>query len=262
MALQAYVDDSKTGEEVLVLAGYIAPADRWQQFSLEWDFLLKESPTWVEFKMKHAIRYPARSERFYRLVERYAVAFVVCLIEIRALRQLFEEMELPPLFTNPYNFAFRAITDATYQELHLLNIHDKVEFIFDKRGEEKFVQSGWDFYERTIPAEQRARIVGIPKFQESVDVLPLQAAEIIAWNTRKHWLKHRNISDPIELPWPELRQIPGHKVHWNYDAIRPNLERLRALFLELGLVPRPRWTVTKKVTFSFGRGPSDSGFGQ
>lgn len=262
MLLQAFVDDSKTREEVLVLAGYVAPFAEWEKFTEEWHALLNEPPVWPEFKMRRAIRHPERSERFFRVVEKYALAFVVCLVEIGPLRRLCDELGLHDFFRNPYHFGLRAITDATYQELHLLGFKDgdQVEFIFDKRGEQKFMDIAWPYYEATIPEEQRSRIFGKPRFEKSDDVLPLQAAEIIAWNAREHWLKHGNIASDIEMPWKTARAIPGHKVHWNYEGMRPNLVRLRHLLIRLGAMPPPPAYRVKSVsvTFSYEPGPGRS----
>ena len=159
MLFQAFIDDSKTGEEVLVLAGYVAPFSEWEKFTEEWYALLNEPKPWPRFKMSRAIRHPERSERFFRVVEKYAVAYIVCVVEIEPLRRLCDELGLHDYFRNPYHFGFRAITDATYQELHKLGFSDgdQVEFIFDRRGEQRFIDIGWPYYEASIPEEQRRR---------------------------------------------------------------------------------------------------------
>jgi hypothetical protein len=255
MVLQAYIDDSKTREDVLVLAGYLAPWEKWARFSVEWDLLMKEFPAWDEFKMKKAIRLPDRGERFYRLVEKYVTAFVVCVVDIQALRRLCDELGLDDFHRNPYHYGFRALTDVTYQQLHLLGLDDdKIEFICDKRGEQKFIDLGWSWYEASIAEEIRLRIAGKPRFEDSVEFRPLQAAEIIAWNARKHWLKHGHVDDPIELPWPQKRPIPGHKVCWDYKGIKPNLERIRDVLKDLEAIPIGKPSgfsiVIMKITFS------------
>lgn len=58
MALQAFIDDSgsdRTGK-VFVLAGYIAPASRWNSFSFQWEEICARPPVIPDFKMAHAWR--------------------------------------------------------------------------------------------------------------------------------------------------------------------------------------------------------------
>ena len=57
MALQAFIDDSgsdRTGK-VFVLAGYIAPASRWNSFSFQWEEICARHPATPDFKMTGAL---------------------------------------------------------------------------------------------------------------------------------------------------------------------------------------------------------------
>jgi hypothetical protein len=242
--LQAFVDDSKAREDVLVLAGYIANLDQWKCFSIEWDALLKEPTPWDEFKMKVAARHPQRSEKFYRLVEKYALAYIACIVEIEPLRRVCAELGIDraglgnPFLTNPYNLAFKLIMDATYRELARVRLNGSLEFIFDDRGEEKHVRNAWEFFLLGLSEDARRRVAAEPKFEKSHEVLPLQAAEIIAWHARKHWIKHRKFEGDVELSWPVQRPVLGHLVHWDYEEIKSQLVRVREL-LQNGVILMP-----------------------
>jgi hypothetical protein len=50
LALQAFIDDSRSEGAILVLSGYIADAASWAKFSDEWQELL-DGLRWDEFKM-------------------------------------------------------------------------------------------------------------------------------------------------------------------------------------------------------------------
>jgi len=67
------VDDS--GSEglgpVFVLAGYVAPAETWQRFSIDWRAIMDEHPTISHFKMKEANSF--RGEFFGWQVEEQSV---------------------------------------------------------------------------------------------------------------------------------------------------------------------------------------------
>ena len=264
--LQAFIDDSKTGEDVLVLAGYIARFDQWARFSIEWDALLNEYPCWDEFKMKHAVRHPIRSEKFYRLIEKYALAYIACIIEIEPLRRICAELGIDraglgdPFLTNPYNYAFKAILGATYRELERVQLNEPLEFIFDDRGEKKHVKNAWNFFLRGLSEGVRPRASIKPRFEKSHEVLPLQAAEIIAWHVREHWIKHRKFEGDVELSWPVQRPVLGHLVHWDYGAIKPNFVSLRELLIRIGMIQRSPFPITQlNVTFSFIPNFLDSG---
>jgi hypothetical protein len=73
-----------------------------------------------------------------------------------------------------------------------------------------------------------------PKFEKSIEVKPLQSAEIIAWHAREHWVKHQKFDGGIELLWKDPDPIKGHLVHWDYDALKPNMESLRDLLASIG----------------------------
>lgn len=167
MVLQAYIDDSKTGEEILVLAGYVADFRRWEKFSIQWGALLKEYPQWNEFKMKRAIGDKARAERFYRVVEENVAVYLSCAVEIAPLRRLCQELGLPSYFENPYNFAFKAIAGASFMELGRNGLKHPIEFIFDERGEGKAVRSAWEYLGVNMSEEARHLIHSNPRFEKS-----------------------------------------------------------------------------------------------
>src|SRR5262245_7822415 len=259
--LQAHIDDSKTREDVLVLAGYIAHSKRWEEFSIEWQKLLDEHPPWEEFKMARAASHLPRDEKLYRVVEDHAAGDVAEVVEIGPLRQLCNELGLcdplfERLFTNPYNFAIKAILAATFRELASVGLKHPIEFIFDRRGESGRILDNWDHFLAGMPDEALPIIYGEPRFEKSSDVLPLQSAEIIAWHVREHWLKHRKFEEGIiPLSWPQAKPVHGHLVHWDYEALKPNLESQRRRLERMGVLPqRPIPIVEVKFTFSYAPG--------
>jgi len=233
--LQAFIDDSKQQEDVLVLAGYIAHPLRWAQLSIEWQKLLDENPRWNEFKMNRAAGRPERARRFYQVVKGHVAAYVACVVEIAPLRRLCAELGLvDPISNNPYNFAIKAILDATYSELARVGQKRPIEFIFDERGEKVHVRSAWEFFLLGRSPEARRLIPAEPRFEDSRKVLPLQTAEIIAWHARRHWIKHKSFEGDVDLLWPDPDPIKGHLVHWDYDGLKPNIVSLRKLLLDVG----------------------------
>lgn len=253
MAIQAYIDDSLTDNEVLVLAGYIAHFEEWEKFSIRWQELLDMSPRWLGFKMsdiassKDELRWE-RAGWFYRPIEDHALAFVACAVEIGPLRQIVRELDLPTKMNNPYIFGLKAIVDATAQYQHELGIHEKVDFIFDDRGEEAMVREGFDYYKASLDENMQKLVGAKPRFESDLEFLPLQAADMLAWHVRKHWLTHRSITaNYIELPWKKNRDMPGYKFNFDFDDLLRNLRRLRLKLIERGIMR----STTLKVTFTW-----------
>jgi hypothetical protein len=53
--------------------------------------------------------------------------------------------------------------------------------------------SGQRQYTQTIATHLKARLVGEPRFEKDTEFLPLQAADLIAWHVRQHWLAHKSM---------------------------------------------------------------------
>lgn len=236
--LQVFIDDSKTGEEVLVLAGYVGHWVKWKALTEEWNSLLKQTG-WDEFKMTRASRCPEIGEQFYRIAKAHVAVSLACVVEIAALRQLCDELGLPKFCRNPYNWALKALPGATYIELGEAGTKYPMEFIFDERGEKKYLRDGWPFFLMGLPPQARLLAQEEPKFAKSHDVIPLQTAEIPAWHARKHWLKHRQFDGNVELLWADHDPIKGLLVHWDYKALEPNMRSMRDLLINLGVMSDP-----------------------
>ena len=58
MVLEGYVDDSGSSPDgnVFVLAGYISTAEKWAEFSSEWERICNQDPKTPDFKMSKAFR--------------------------------------------------------------------------------------------------------------------------------------------------------------------------------------------------------------
>jgi hypothetical protein len=146
-----------------------------------------------------------------------------------------------PFCTNPYNFAIKAVLDATYSEMGRVGLQWPIQFIFDERGEMVHLRAAWDAFLLGRSPEARRLIRAEPRFEKSHDVPPLQAAEIIAWHARKHWMKHGKFEGEVDLLWSDPDPIRGHLSHWDYDGLKPNIASVRKTLLDVGypLPPLP-----------------------
>ena len=252
MALQAYIDDSMTDDAVLVLAGYIAPVENWLKFSEEWQELLDMQPRWSRFKMSEIASSPnpERFERagwFARIIEEHAHAFVAVALELKPLREIVEELDLPNTFLNPYVTIYRMILDVTAQYQHELGITAPVDFIFDAHSQAKQVRMGFDIMKDHHDDELSARLGRMPRFDDDEEFLPLQAADMLAWHIRKHWIAHGTITNSaVKLSWPEKNPVPGFKVNVDRKTIKDNFLLLRQKLVDAGIINR----VIMDVTFT------------
>ena len=140
--LQAYVDASGTGDpNALVIAGYIATAETWADFSDEWQKQLDEVPL-PRFKMNEMS--PDRMEfaaYFYRVIEKFDVlAAISCVIRTDHLRKIVEEFPWPDIpnihkLRNPYYLGFRAIIENVARFQVRFGLMTPVDFIFDDQSE-------------------------------------------------------------------------------------------------------------------------------
>lgn len=249
MPLQAFADDSLEAGRVLVLAGYISTAERWSDFSKEWEQRLSIRPRLARFKMSEVdLTSELQMERvrqLYRVIEERVLAQVAVAVNCAELTRWVPEMDVQPALVNPYLLGHKAIINLTAQLQRQAGLTDKVDFIFDKRSEEEKVKRGFNYYLTTLTPEFEEVTGNAPLFRDDLDFLPLQAADLLAWWTRKQWLTEGTISNRwVPYPWPYKRDFPSIVLDLSGDELRRELEEIQA---HRQARRRPRMTM--KVTF-------------
>jgi hypothetical protein len=201
---QAFIDGSYSKDEH-VLAGYIATAETWAKFAKDWEELLplgtRTKNGSYHFKMSEMARSPegtARSELFYRVIEKHDLLPISCRMNIDDFLQAKQRLKLletqwnwainlGPWF-NPYFFVFHALVDNFYKrrpELEkLIPLGERVNFIFDKQTEEALLPS-WNDHVAARPEDDQRYYGAKPRFEDDQDFLALQAADLWAWWVRK-----------------------------------------------------------------------------
>lgn len=265
MVMQAFIDDSRTDGRVLILAGYIASSEKWASFAREWQSRLDMRPKWRSFKMSKIGQSsdPERWERagfFYRVIEEHCKAFVALAVDIEALNRVVDELRLPDRLRNPYIVGFRALIDFIAQYQVELGIDEPIDLIFDERGEKQSVRDGFAVFAENCPPEIRSRLGREPRFETDDDFNPLQAADMLAWLVRRHWLDKGSItSEFVHVPWKVNRDIPGYKFEMDYDNLRVNMLAYRQRLIDEGYQYVPAGTtVTVKVTVKFSYDPPET----
>lgn len=221
---QAYIDESYDND-AFAIAGWLASAEQWASFSKEWEDLLplayKNKHGVHEFKMAEMAAVPERLEdtqAFYRVIERHAmislsfsmrksdfqrgVDRIVLLggdgswgaprgIQIESL-YVWAFAKLLDMFNN-------ARTDPTISDI--VPLSEKIDFYFDDLSEKAHIIPAWEGF---IQSCKYPELFGpTPRFEDSAQFMPLQAADLLVWWVRKltaEGVPHDRIMD-APCPW-------------------------------------------------------------
>lgn len=203
MALQGFADDSGRGKgtgqgNVFVLAGFVSTADDWKHFSDELESLCDRDPKTPDFHMAEAYRIKGkykwkdeaqRDAKIRDLVtvvlkhSRYRVDTVVA----RPNYEMLVRGKLPQQIDDPYFICFYNVILSACHLLNKIGIEGTVDWIFDEQGPIGIEAVRWYYWVReNAPAEVRMRLGSTPVFRDDNLVLPLKAADMFAWQIRRH----------------------------------------------------------------------------
>ena len=198
--IRLYVDDSgKEGDSpVLVLAGYTSTAEKWSEFSNEWQSIIDDAGV-AEFKMNDAWRLA----RPYRLIgplrrDNIIVRCVEC-IKKHALSALATSIRFDDFhkYIDPIGDRSHSMGRAYYFSFFLMLTHVwricetkkslDVEVIFDVQGgeSEKYIMESFYKFREVSNLYGPDVIVNQPIFRASKTTLPLQASDMLAWLIRR-----------------------------------------------------------------------------
>jgi hypothetical protein len=211
--LQAFIDDSSSNSR-LVLSGYLAPVSAWERFDIEWQQILDASPKMRRLKMASIYNELGKEEAdkrlilFREVIEKYAALAVTFSVDIDAYKKVQSESKYSVLKTPYYVLMFDLIVNLSRYVIGS-KISDKIEFIFDTQTpESEHIYYAWKNIGRARP--DIAEFIGTtPKFEKDEEMLPLQAADLIAWWRRRHMMEMMSHGDVRTFPpWKEKRTIP------------------------------------------------------
>jgi hypothetical protein len=214
---KAYVDGSGTGSpDLLVLAGYIAPAAVWLDFAKKWKAALNEVGI-DYFKMSEMASESWRpyAAYFYRIIEEFEIsAAISCSIRTAELAKVVKAFPWPSYvsgleqLTNPYYLGFKCIIYFVAQKGQEAGLNEPVDFIFDDESEKALTTEMWDYLKISSAPELRKFMGDTPTYKKDHEVMPLQAADLYAWWVRK-WTAEGvpNWADNLPFPWGVKRKM-------------------------------------------------------
>ena len=198
VVLEGFVDDSGTGHgKVAVLAGFLSTAERWKSFSDHLKNLCEQEPRTPDFKMEKAAGFRA----YYRATRKdldKRIEDVAALVRAHAMYRVdvvvghdaYEDIvrgKVPSEIDSPYFGLFYTVILAAASFMDKASIEGTVDFVFDEQGKIGRESRDWYYFirERVEPRIQR-RMGAEPIFRDNKDVLPLKAADVLAWQIRRH----------------------------------------------------------------------------
>jgi hypothetical protein len=194
--LKAFVDDSGSGGDSpwVVLAGYVGTVADWEAFDPEWRAVLDTDPRIEYFKSSEAESLKEQFSRFSKEERNTRIDSLIAVIARRArlaisvrLRQKdYEEIvkqNVPPLWDDPYFFLFPAFITAATAVERFAGAHELIEFVFD--SSQKLDGRSRRLYEQMMEMDRYKSTVANVLYRDDKKFLPLQAADLLAWQTRR-----------------------------------------------------------------------------
>lgn len=197
---KAYIDDSASqsgGDRRLVLAGYVNTVEAWRFFSDDWQDELDTKPSIDYFTMKEAwdFRGEFRGWRerdrdkkvsaLAEVIERHAPWSVHCEVSIDEHDEIVAPLS-PYDIRNPYHSCFLGVIGILARAHAARGIKGKIDFIFDENnamGPEIMMLRR--AIPKSLPRNARDLLGSWPHFENDKRVLPLQAADLLAWHLRR-----------------------------------------------------------------------------
>ena len=254
--LAADASGNEPQSPIFVFGGLIAPAAKWADFSAAWQAALDEPPKIEYFKMSEAANMGGQfskrrgwteAKRDDRVVTMTRIARDHASVRVSAWirRADFDThiLSLPaPVrhlgMDNPYVMLLNqmVLAIATFGDQH--GIKSPCDYIFD--SEESFdeeVFSAWPNIKWLLKFTARsdiAKFVGErPIFRDDKDFLPLQAADLYAWQVRNLIIKNNQIpNQTIEVPANRILRMFDRVPHINREFPTDEVLRLREYLLK------------------------------
>jgi hypothetical protein len=236
--LTAYSDDSASSEdeESLVLAAYVHRATTWTSFSDDWKPALDANPAIEYFKMSEAESLKGQFLGWDRTdVDKKISALADVIVEYepwsiasRVSRRDFDDIMAPVVpydIRTPYFSCFYALIINLAKWHAHMGLSLPVDFIFDEQGKIGAEAVVWYEYIKSIQPPEVAKLLGSsPVFKDDKLILPLQAADLLAWHLRRSGEeRNKNESRPI---FEKLIPILHAEVPITKDALRKMAQQM------------------------------------
>jgi hypothetical protein len=184
VVLWGYGDDSADDDKgAYVLAGWLGTAENWESFSD--DFEKAGLPH--SLHMKTVRRLSGRRVRTLADLTLSRAAYRVdCVLHQGNYRNIIKG-KIPLELDSPYFLLFYQVILSAARLADLVGWDGTIDWIFDEQGKIGTAANNWYWWikERARPNLKR-RLGSTPIFRDDTKVLPLKAADLFAWQIRRH----------------------------------------------------------------------------
>jgi hypothetical protein len=127
---------------------------------------------------------------------------IVSVIPIEPYQRILRGKFNPEALDRPYFLSFFGVMTQLLVITSRLKLDDRIDFIFDTQENESraLLHSEYDRFIGLAPPDVRALSGGPPSFRKDEEVLPLQAADMIAWLARRYYYDLYSGKDPTKEP--------------------------------------------------------------
>jgi hypothetical protein len=259
---KAYFDDSYGDEEskTLLLAGCVQKYSAWANFSLGWEAGLAACPSIRYFHMREARKLEGefagwkatdRDEKIRRLAEiaaSYKPWTIIAWIS-RAQHAAILKPISPFMLRQPYLALFYTVILKLAEWHHEDGVTLPVDYVFDEQGVIGVEAAIWYEHIKAWQKPEIAELMGsTPKFENDKLVLPLQAADMLAWHLRRE--KDHPGEDSSEWPTAPVIGLLHAEVHLTKDFLIDTAEKMK----KVPGVEFARAKLTRKQRNEFQRG--------
>jgi hypothetical protein len=241
--ITAYCDESESAHQVHALAGYWAAAKEWERFEAAWNAELAA----VGLTEFHAAdcehgkgEFAGRRDRltlpgaFIDIINQFDVNGVWCAIDLRGWDEVAHrvaELRAEHRMENPYYVSFQQLMETIALAMLPFPTNERLALVFDERPDHGKVKLLYDSLKATANPELTfvARRLGSITYGDSGQLPGLQAADLLAYEVRKHFVEvDYGITSPTR-PRPEWRKLwsrPMRGQHIPQDRIPVLMEAM------------------------------------
>lgn len=235
--LQCFVDDSGYNNgPVLILAGFIASPDAWLAFADDWQAVLDLPPRFDYLRMREAWgrHYPKwtqaeRDERlilFRDVIIKHVEGAVRVAVPREAYRRTVGQIQG---WKDYYQYAFYMVLREYRRHKPPLGLECDMTFVFDEQQRaERRIERAWRFFKADGNQHLLAAMGELPKFADDKRVKPLQAADFLAWTSRRLTAAHLEGEELPIFPWKKGDGIPTLDIYCSEPALQRAMKQMVA----------------------------------
>jgi len=238
---QAYVDESggPGAGHILLLSACILEYPAWVSFSDDWDRALRAEPAITHFHTREARNRQGDFARWKAIdVDKKVISLTevilrhnphvfTCWVSEEDHAVTVEANGVPDV-RHAYFTCFMTILYKVAEYQAHRGITTPADFIFDEKGDIGLEALLWYSFIKKIARPGVQKLMGAtPIFRNDEQILPLQAADLVAWHKRRQ--KEFGVNNPETAATMRINELPGGESHITREALELMASRIAEL---------------------------------